>query len=98
MIDPIVLLGLEKLTQEQKNKIFPVILADISAFIIDSFFEQLPEENRELMIKQLEEVKDDSVKIVKLLEDSDPEFEKKKMEYIEKYRQEFRLQKFIEYL
>jgi hypothetical protein len=96
--NPIEFLGLQLLNAKQKANIYKPILADMASFIIDAFTSQLDENQVDIFLKQLEGRKDDPIEIIKLMEETMPGFDDKKMEILNVYRENFKLQNFQNYL
>lgn len=96
--NPIDFLGLQSLNKIQKERLVKPLIADMAAFLIDTFVENLDKNIADEFLTKLEEVKDSPVMVNKLMEEISPEFGEKKMAVLELYRENFKLQKFQSYL
>lgn len=96
--DPINFLGLQSLGPKQKANLRDPLLADMASYIIDSFASGLEEDQLDIFLKNLERAKDNPVAVISLMESSVPNFEDQKIDILKRYREEFKLQKFQNYL
>lgn len=91
--DPIVFLELTPLSPLQKEKLRPALYKDIALSLLDQFVSKLSSSQLTEVEKRLPQIKT-YASTTDLIKQYDPNFEYHKMLYLEKYRREFRLQKY----
>jgi len=98
LFDPIPFLNLTSLATRQKENLTQPLLADIASFIIDRFIADLNPTQLESFEKHLDTIQHDPFQIIALMEQIDPSFTDRKSTYLDQYKQNFKLQKFLRYL
>lgn len=93
----ITFLGLEGLNQGQIEKLRPAIERDLSAYIGSRLISELNDKEVEEINEQVKKSKDFG-ELLGLISRIKPDFEKRKLVYLEAYKMGFKLQKFIETL
>lgn len=96
--NPIEFLGLQQLSPKQKNQLYLPILADMATHLINFFCSNLTEVQLNEFLKKIETINDDPILIIKLMDSTIPDFENKKMDILDNYRINFKLQQFQNYL
>ncbi len=95
--DPIIYLGLESLNQAQITNLRPQLYNDIAGYIVSRFVDSLSEDQIEQIEPQLSAINNYQTLISVILQ-IQPEFESEKIRYLEDYRQQFKLQNFIDFI
>lgn len=95
--DPIDFLGLNSLNQHQIDILRPRLYSDIADYIVSKFIDDLSDTEIENIHPKLINAKDYHSLMSTILQYR-PEFETQKIIYLEEYRHNFKLQKFIDCL
>ncbi len=96
--DPIDFLNLQSLSPSQKSQCREAILADMTAYLIDKFVESLDAEKQKDFLSKLELISSNPKAITTLMDKTNPNFSSQKIKLLQKYREDFKLQKFVTYL